>query len=337
MNMIGDEDSIEASVAAGVENGRREGGGGDNYIDSSFGGARDAWVELEQALGQAIGLGLEWEGSDKDDVSAIDSSRHNADNSTNLCQERSVATATLSEEIDDGIDGVENQTAEDPKIINAGAIASELDHCTEEITNESDVILDTGIGQSALDNEEVHDDNANSSNAQCIHPINSYQPQLDEDCQGGDQSGNQELDSSHIVCDSFHSTSSPYPAEVIPEAEAVPANDSSNAYYARVNSAAVVSCSQQQLTWEFLYQCFFSQSLRHSICFHSKPSSFLQPPSAMSITSELKNKDTLLRREVLVDDIISNLQDFSFENESYDCDDCKNVVLLRGYGGKDLL
>ena len=59
----------------------------------------------------------------------------------------------------------------------------------------------------------------------------------------------------------------------------------------------------------------------------------LQPPTAMSITSELKDKDTLLRRKFLVDDIISKLQDSSNVNESEDCDESKNVVLLRGYGG----
>ena len=58
-----------------------------------------------------------------------------------------------------------------------------------------------------------------------------------------------------------------------------------------------------------------------------------QPQSAMSFTSELKNKDTLLRRQVLVDDIISKLQESSFMDASEDCDESQNVVLLQGYGG----
>lgn len=211
----------QASVATGVENRRRDGGVGDHSIDSSFEGARDAWVELERALGQAIGLELE--GCDKDDVSPIESSQNNGDNNTSPCHERSIATAILSGEVDDDIDDVENRTAEEPEIIISGAISSELNLDTEEITNESDVILDTGIGGPVLHNEEVDDDNANSSSAQCFHPIDPFQPQLDED--------------------SVLTTSSPCPAEVIPEAEAVHVNDSSYSYHAKVNSAAVVSCS----------------------------------------------------------------------------------------------
>ena len=327
--MIGDEDNIEASVAAGVENGRREGGGGNYNIDFSFGESRDAWVELEQALRQAIGL--EWEGTDKDDVSVFENSQNNGNNNASLCHERSTSTSILSGEVGDDIDDVENRTVEEPEIINAGTIPSELNHDTEEITNESDVILDTGTGGSSLDNEEVDDNNANSSCAQCIHPINPPQPPLDEDCREDGQNGSQELESSNTVCDSFRRTSSPYPAVVIPGAALV--DDSSNNCHAEVNSAAVVSCSHQPHACAFLYdQRFCSQSLAILFAFTSN-AHLLQPPSAMSITSELKNKDTLLRGEVLLDDIISKLQDSSFANESYDCDDCKNVVLLRGYGG----
>ena len=151
-----------------------------------------------------------------------------------------MATAKLSGEVEDDMD-VESRTAEEPEIINAGAIPSVLNHDTEEIANESDVVLDTGIGGSALDDEEVDDNNANSSSAQCIHPINPSQPPLDQDCRGDDQNGNHELDSSDILCDSFHRTLSPYPAEIIHEAEVVLVDDS------KVNAAAVVSCSQQSL------------------------------------------------------------------------------------------
>lgn len=79
----------------------------------------------------------------------------------------------------------------------------------------------------------------------------------------------------------------------------------------------------------------FTPSLSHclfflSIVFHS---SSAQPLRATSITSELRDKDALIRRQDIVDDIISKLQDSSVMNASDDCDGSQNVVLLRGDGG----
>lgn len=73
-----------------------------------------------------------------------------------------------------------------------------------------------------------------------------------------------------------------------------------------------------------------TSSYTFSIIPHTRPS---KPPSAMSFTSELKNKDTLLRRQALVDDVIYKLQESSLTDASEDCDESQNIVLLRGYGG----
>eukprot|EP00986_Skeletonema_menzelii_P000144 scaffold32_cov144-Skeletonema_menzelii.AAC.8 len=71
----------------------------------------------------------------------------------------------------------------------------------------------------------------------------------------------------------------------------------------------------------------------HSFDYCTNVKSAAVPLRATSITPELRNRDALLRRQGLVDDIISKLRDSSFINALDDCDESQNVVLLRGDGG----
>ena len=51
----------------------------------------------------------------------------------------------------------------------------------------------------------------------------------------------------------------------------------------------------------------------------------------MSFTAESKSKNTLLRRQALVHEIVSQLQEDSYDSDEFD--ESQYVVLIRGDGG----
>ena len=59
------------------------------------------------------------------------------------------------------------------------------------------------------------------------------------------------------------------------------------------------------------------------------------PPSAMSVTSELRSKDTILSRRGLVEEVVGALQEnrSSQMTQAEQFDESENVVILRGVGG----
>ncbi len=247
----------------------------------------------------------------------------------------------------------ENETADIDRsqpvaeqLINMEAIQIVLNNDVDEILSENVVsasVVKDNEGEDAQDDEE-DDTGANTQHgeirpgAQHIYPS---QPSTADD--------SQEDDASDVVYELFDRPASPLLAEVIPEA--VPVDlDVSCDYRANVKSAAVVSLFTKNYCVLSFMICFlvyrfmraaeaayiiFTPSLSHclfflSIVFHS---SSAQPLRATSITSELRDKDALIRRQDIVDDIISKLQDSSVMNASDDCDGSQNVVLLRGDGG----
>ena len=204
----------------------------------------------------------------------------------------------------------------DEELVNMKTIQTVLNNDVDEILSENVVSARSVVNEgedvhSVEDNEEDGNDaNAHEEirpGAQHIYPS---QRSTEED--------SHEDDASDVVYDLFDRPPSPYVAEVIPSA--VPVDLDSFDYCANVKSAAVVSLHKKNMYFVMNYpipHCLF----------------FTQPLRATSITSELRNKDALLRRQSLVDDIISKLQDSSVMNASDDCDESQNVVLLRGDGG----
>ena len=242
----------------------------------------------------------------------------------------------------------ENETADIDRsqpvaeqLINMEAIQNALKNDVDEILSENVVsasVLKDNEGENAQNDTGTNTHDEITPGAQHIYP--SHSSTADD---------SQEDDASDVVYDLFDRPASPLLAEAIPEAAPVDL-DASCDYRANVKSAAVVSLFNKNYCVLSFMICFFvyrfmraaesayiiftpSNSLLVLVVYIVFHSSSTQPLRATSITSELRDKDALIRRQDIVDDIISKLQDSSVMNASDDCDGSQNVVLLRGDGG----